>query len=293
MQYRTTRSMGEMRYLRRDGNRRVRARRRRRTVLRMTLIISLWAAGAAGAAAGTVSGVRWVMSPERFRLVTITVKGTQEVIGSEIVDLTSDWMSSNIFNIALSSVERKVREHRWIGSSGEVRIRRRFPDGLVVTVRERVAAGSALVNGVVYLVDEKGTLIDRFGPRYRHYDFPIIKGLERLVSDLPASGTDLRNSLLTGVRVTRALEEREPGLYRQVSEIDMSDRSMITLRLEGESYDLRLSREDYTRNLDLYFTLRNEIKDDDREVIEYVDLRWRDRIAVMPALAHVEQDGGR
>ncbi len=293
MRYRSTRTAGEPRYLRREGNRRVRSRRRRRTALRMTLLVALWSAAATATATAAVSGVRWVMSPERFQLDTVTVKGAEEALPSEIVDLTSEWMNTNIFDISLSSVERKVREHPWIGSSGEVQIRRRFPDGLIVTVRERAPAACALIRGAVYLLDDTGSPIDRHGPRYPHYDFPIIKGLERLIRELPSTAADLEEALLTGVRVTRLLGEKEPRLYREVSEIDVSDGSMIVLRLEGESYDLRLSKEELTRNLAWYFTLRNEIKDDDRDEIEYVDLRWQDRIAVMPALAHVEQDGGR
>jgi cell division septal protein FtsQ len=85
------------------------------------------------------------------------------------------------------------------------------------------------------------------------------------------------------VAVTRTLSEKEPAFYAQVSEIDVSEPGMIVLRLDAESYDLRLSREDYLRNLENYFALRDQIRNDDTGAIEYVDLRWQDRIAVMPA----------
>ena len=204
-------------------------------------------------------------------------------------------MGRNILTIALSEIEKKVREHPWIGASGGVKVQRRLPGGLVITVRERAAAGCALAGGVVYLLDEKGLPIDRYGPRHAHYDFPIIKGLDGLraaVGKTSGAEARLRAALVAGVDVTRTLAAREPAFYQQVSEIDMSDPDMVVLRLEGETYDLRLSREDCLRNLERYVALRNEMNDAGGD-IEYVDLRWRDRIAVMPAITVVDQNGGK
>jgi len=71
----------------------------------------------------------------------------------------------------------------------------------------------------------------------------------------------------------------------------MSDPGMVGLVLEGESYTLRLSREDCLRNLHNYFALRPELASADGAVA-YVDLRWENRVAVSPASALIEEDGG-
>ncbi|HET6372619.1 MAG TPA: FtsQ-type POTRA domain-containing protein [Candidatus Polarisedimenticolia bacterium] len=277
----------ELRYLRRDGNRMVRARRRRRTVLRAAIIVLMWGAGAAAVATAATWTVGWAMGPGQFALETVVVKGNVEALESEIDGLLQEWHGRNLLAITLTEVEKKVREHPWIGSSGGVRIQRKLPASLLVTVRERVASGCAMVDGACYLLDEMGMPIDRYGPRYARYDFPIIKGLDRLrVARKDGSGGSaaLREALLAGVRATRSLAERRPGFYDQVSEIDVSDPAMIVLRLEGEKYDLRLSREELLQNLDNYFRLRDELSNAGGAGIEYVDLRWQDRIAVMPAL---------
>ncbi len=141
--------------------------------------------------------------------------------------------------------------------------------------------------------DGAGLPIDLYGPRYSEYDFPIIKGVDSLLGSDPESRHALQETLATGVDVTRTLADREPVFFDQVSEIDMSEPSMVVLRLEGEGYDLRLSRGSYLMNLDNYFALRDRIKDGDEDDIEYVDLRWQDRIAVMPAATAVSGNGGR
>lgn len=269
----------DLRYLRRRGNRRVRAQRRRRTALRLTLTGAAWIAAAVAAVAATGWGARWVTSPQRFRLERVEVKGAVEARPEEISALLTDWMGHNIFNIVLTQVEAKVREHRWIGPSGGVRIQRRLPGTLVVTVIERRAGGLALVNGALWLIDEAGRPIDRHGPRYARHDFPVIKGL-----NVPERMAD---AVAAGVGVARSLASSHPAFYGRVSEIDMSEERMVVLRLEGEAYDLRLSRGDYLQNLDRWFALKDEIGEPGGGDLEYVDLRWKDRIAVMPA------NGGR
>ncbi|HEY3176367.1 MAG TPA: FtsQ-type POTRA domain-containing protein [Candidatus Polarisedimenticolia bacterium] len=299
----------ELKYLRRDGNRMVRARRRRRTALRMTLLTIGWAVAAASVGVCILLGARWAAGPWRFRLETVTVKGAGEALDGEIQDLVKDAMGQNILTLDLDELEKKVRRHPWIGSTGSVRVQRRLPDSVVIAIGEREAGGLALMGGTVWLLDVNGMPIDRFGPRYARYDFPIIKGLDAMKrADVaraasPASGTDpagarLSRALARGVSVTRALAERDPGFYAQVSEIDVSESDMVVLRLEAEEYDLRLSTEDPLRNLDSYFAIRDRIRpgEEDGGRIEYVDLRWRDRIAVMPVPAPVEgaeKDGGR
>src|SRR5678815_3742611 len=206
----------ELRYLRRDGNRMVRARRRRRTAARMTVMTLLWVAAAFCAMVAFAFAQRWTTSPAHFRLAEVTVRGNHEASEAEIRQLAQDWMGKNIFVITLPDVEKKVREHPWIGAGGTVRIQRRLPGTLVITVGERQAAGLALVGPVVWLIDGNGMPIDRFGPRYSNYDFPIIKGLDGLKADAAAApagkgAARLADALATGVAVTHALAEKEPA----------------------------------------------------------------------------------
>jgi cell division septal protein FtsQ len=282
-----------LRYMRRRGNRRVRARRFRRSAARMTALASLAAAAVVALFIAGVLAVRWVKSPENMRLTRLEIQGLHEGREEEIRDLVAPWMGRNLMTIDLTELEESVRRHPWIGAAGQVRIQRRFPDGLRITLREREAAGLALVNGAVVLVDPQGGPIDRLGPRYAAYDFPIIKGLDGLVRAARDGDTAARLSeaLRKGVEVSAAIASNEPAFYAQISEIDMSDPGMVGLVLEGESYTLRLSREDCLRNLHNYFALRPELASANGDVA-YVDLRWENRVAVSPASALIEEDGG-
>jgi cell division septal protein FtsQ len=281
----------DVRYLRRDGNRKVRAARRRRTAVRWTLLSLAMGAGVWTAALAASAAARWTMGPGRFPLKTVEVRGQQRATTGQIRELTAEWMGRNLLTLDLPAIERKVREHPWIGSSGRVRIDRRLPSSILVTLGERTAGGLALLDGVVWVLDDRGLPIDRFGPDYADLDFPLVKGLDAL----RASGDAARLSaaLAAGVSVSRRLAEGSPELWEQVSEIDVSREHEIALRLEGLDHDVLLSAEDPLRNLDSYLALRDRIGGRDDGAIDYVDLRWRDRIAVMPAARNTTQDGGK
>jgi len=258
----------------------VRARRRRRTALRWSLLVALWAGVATALGATAAFGARWVVAPGRFPLTRIEVVGAREARESELVDLARGWMGRNILVIDLTEVEAKLREHPWIGpreSGGTIRIHRHLPGGLLVNITERTVGGMALLNGVVYLVDPWGRPIDRYGPRYAHHNYPIIVGS---VESLPA-----------GVGLTRALAATHPDLLERVSEIDVFDPHQAVLKFEEETYDVVLSREDYTRNLDNYLRMRDVIESEDEGAVQYVDLRWKDRITLMRAPAAPEKNG--
>ena len=281
-----------LRYLRRDGNRMVRARRRRRTAARMSVVALVWAAGAVALTGGAIYLLRLAFSPAHFQLARVVVQGGREATAAEIEALVRESMGSNLLTVDLGGVEEKVRQHPWIGATGSVRIQRRLPSTLMVSFTERTAGGLALLDGVVWLLDERGMPIDRFGPRYAQHDFPIIRGLDALARDREA----LAAALAEGVGLAQRLAARAPALAGQVSEIDMAHEGMVVLRLEGETYDVRLARGDDLGNLDRFLALKEQIREPGGPELEYVDLRWRDRIAVMPAAERDDRNdaaGGR
>ncbi len=282
----------DLRYLRREGNRKVRARRRRRTAARWALLSAVVAAGAVLSLLAAGAALRWTMSTTRFGLKTVVVRGVSEARVEEVRELVAGWMGRNILTLPLDEMEQQVRRHPWIGAGGWVRIDRRLPSSLVIKVKERTAGGLALLDGAVWLLDDRGLPLDRYGPRYARYDFPLIKGID----SLRARGDDerLRAALADGVRVSRALADGAPAFWQEISEIDVSRPHEAVLRLEAQDHDLRVSTEDPLLNLSGYIALRGDIGGDDVEsAIDYVDLRWRDRIAVMPAARDGIRDGGK
>ena len=59
-------------------------------------------------------------------------------------------------------------------------LRRSLPSTVEVVVWERQPIGIGRLNDGMYLVDDRGAIIDQYGPRYADLDLPIVDGLSAL-----------------------------------------------------------------------------------------------------------------
>ena len=83
-----------------------------------------------------------------------------------------------------------------------------------------------------------------------------------------------------------------PAFARQVSQIDLSRDDGLELRLSNGEPPIRLNPNQYGLNLDNYLAIRNLI-DSNYGRIQYVDLRWKDRISIMPAAGRSSKHGAQ
>jgi len=262
----------EQRYLRSRQNLRVRKVRRARDLVRM-----LWiAASNAVLVAALVQGARGTLraletSPE-FALTRIEVLGNERVPGERVEAALAPWLGRSVLALDLGSAEADVESDAWVFDAA---LRRVLPRTLRVTVRERVPAALALVDGRVLLVDATGHPIAPLGDGVID-SLPVLTGLD---------GRDparLAALLERGVAALHAIEQAAPALARTVSELDLSASDRVALRTVDGGPWILLDPERVERNLSAFLDLRGEIERLAGPA-SYVDLRWRDRIALMPA----------
>jgi hypothetical protein len=142
------------------------------------------------------------------------------------------------------------------------------------------------LGGVVYLADGEGVLLDRFGPQYADDDFPILTGLEGFGRET------LKKKIQLGASFVNFLYRTRPALADQVSEVGLDQDNIVEVRLNDGGAPLRISPEAFELNLDNYLAVRNYIAANYGRV-EYVDLRWKDRITILPAAKRSTQHGAK
>jgi len=138
--------------------------------------------------------------------------------------------------------------------------------------------GIGRIAGVLYLIDERGDIIDEFGPNYAEFDLPIIDGL----AGTPGSGGALidEGRAALAARLLADLQRR-PDLARLVSQIDVADARGVTVVLEGDSAMVRLGDHGFADRLQSYLELRPALRERIPD-IDYVDLRFDERVYVRP-----------
>ena len=130
-----------------------------------------------------------------------------------------------------------------------------------------------------WLVPIEGWLIDKYGPQYADLDLPIVDGLSsrgsNVVIDQPRA--ELVARLIASLRP-------EPPVAGKLSQIDVSDVHNAAVILNGDPAVIYVGEERFLQRLESYLELSSALKARVPD-IDYVDLRFDDRIYVRPARA--------
>jgi cell division septal protein FtsQ len=161
----------------------------------------------------------------------------------------------------------------------DVALRRVLPSTVEVFVSERQPMGVCRLGRALYLVDAEGTVIDEYGPQYAEFDLPIIDGLVRAPSSGQPSLDEHRAAL-----AARAIEAIAPrrDLANRVSQIDVHDAHDVVVLLQDDAALVHLGEDRFLERLQAYADLAQALRDRVPE-IDYVDMRFEDRIYVRPA----------
>jgi len=260
----------DRRYWRRRVNRRVRQERRTRRLLRWSgvVLVNLALLGALAFAGSRM--IRHLTTSPEFALRKIRIEGARPATADRIRWALAELEGENVLELDLRSVTARVKEDRWVL---DCTVKRVLPHTLRVTVVEREPAAVARVGKRSLVVDRTGTVIAD-ADQGSIGGLPVITGLERLRNE------QREGAVRRGVAAMELLRGTAAGWTGKLAEIDLSrtDRIVVT---PATGPPLLLDPERADRNLLEYLALEDEIS---RRIgaATYVDLRWRDRIAVMP-----------
>jgi cell division septal protein FtsQ len=271
----------DLRYWRRRANRRVRKARWTRNLRAWVQAGAICTALGAALVQATLRHVERLLASSEFAVAHIEIEGVRRADRAALGRRLDAYLGRNIAELDLGAVAAAARAEPWVLEATAKRI---IPDTVRVTVGERRPSAVALIDGVPHLVDALGFVVGRSGPALAD-DLPVLTGIDGL--DQPALAAALRR----GVAAVERLRRHAAPWLREVSELDLSRPDRVALRTVEPGPTLLLDPERVERNLERYRELRPEIV----ELVgslDYVDLRWRDRITVRPATEVPRMEGG-
>jgi cell division protein FtsQ len=245
--------------------RRHNAWRARLRVLRAVLVVAL-AVVLGGRAAARV------LDSRLLQVGRVVVSGNQRLSNAEVAALLEGLAGRNIIGVDLEEWRQRVLACPWVE---DATLRRSLPSTIEVSVVERYPIAVGRIGEELYLVDDRGTVIDEFGPRYSDLDLPILDGLDAVpgrVAELDERRAQLAAKLLVAVHA-------KPDLSRRISQLDVSDPHNAVVIVDGDTARVRLGEDRFLERLESYLdlapTLREQVED-----IDYVDLRFGQRVYV-------------
>jgi len=230
--------------------------------------------------------VRDVVSAEALTITRITVDGNSRLSKGEVIALLDGIRGTNMLTLDIEAWRQKLLASPWVADAA---IRRVLPGTVNVAISERQPLGIGRINDDLYLIDDRGGIIDQFGPNYAEFDLPVIDGLAAAPRDNGPLIDEARAAL--AARVLAALQAR-PSLARRVSEIDVSDVNDAVLILKGDTALVRVGAEQFAERLQSYLDLAPTLRERVAS-IDYVDLRFDERVYVRPVQSRALQSGAR
>lgn len=256
---------------RRKSNRRVRKARLTRSLGRWSLMALAFAVvGAALFQAGSTA-VRRVKTRAGLAVERIVIRGSERGSADSIHGRLAQLEGQSLFDLNLYRVAALAESDPWVARATAKRV---LPGVLEISVTERVPAAAARIDGIDWLVDDQGWILaertqEEFGA------LPLLTGLDAL------EGPALEFALRRGVEALAALRHETGNWVDGVAALDLAQGDRIALHTIDPGPMLLLDPERVPRNLTAYLELRVEIGHRAGPV-EYVDLRWKDRITVLP-----------
>jgi cell division protein FtsQ len=206
----------------------------------------------------------------------IAIRGNERLSKGEVLAMLEGLHGESLVWTDLDVWRRRLLGSAWIRDAS---LRRSLPSTVEVTLWEREPIGVGRINGEMYLIDERGVVIDQYGPQHADLDLPIVDGLSIRTADDGSMADQARAEL--AARVIGSLKAK-PQVARRLSQVDVTDLHNAAVILTDDPAVIRLGEDQFLQRLEGYLDLAPALRERVAE-IDYVDLRFEDRIYVRPA----------
>jgi len=206
----------------------------------------------------------------------LVVRGNERLSKGEVLAVLNGLRGQSLMWTDLDVWRKRLLASPWVRDAA---LRRSLPSTVEVAILERRPIGVGRLNGDMFLVDERGVVIDQYGPQYADLDLPIIDGLSAPPGDGGGMTDEARAEL--AARLIAALKAK-PDIARRLSQVDVADLHNASVILEGDPAVLHLGDDQFLQRLQSYLELAPALRERVPD-IDYVDLRFEDRIYVRPA----------
>ena len=233
---------------------------------------------------GVYLGSSSVAHAHVLRVDRILVRGNERLSQGEVLAVLSGLRGESLVWTDLDRWRQRLLASPWVRDAA---LRRSLPSTVEVVVWERQPIAIGRLSDEMYLVDDRGTIIDQYGPQYEDLDLPIVDGLAATFTPgtpgtAGASAGPMTDSARADLaaRVIAALKAK-PDIARRLSQIDVSDLHDAQVIVSGDTAVISLGDDQFLARLESYVDLAPALHDHVAE-IDHVDVRFENRIYVRP-----------
>ena len=233
--------------------------------------------------------VYFIFYSSYFSIKNINISGLERINYEEMRGVVETQMAeqrffifkqNNIFVFDENAVGKKINDKYALKAFS---IDKRLPEALIISVEERSPALIWKTAEKYYIADWDGTIIREITPEEVSGYLPNQPGANMaLVFDDSNESVGFKDKILSGeiVLAISNLETNIPATGLTISNFKVANKNDPVIKcLTGEGFEVYFSAVgDLNAQLEKLKTFLKEKKPEDREALQYVDLRFTDRI---------------
>ena len=181
----------------------VKPARRKRSLRALTKPLLIWGAAVVALGYGLYRTSAVAAHAHLLQVEKITVRGNERLSKGEVLAVLSGLRGESLVWTDLDRWRKRLMASPWVRDAA---LRRSLPSTIEVVVSERQAIGIGRIKADMYLVDDRGVIIDQYGPQYADLDLPIIDGLSAAPGDAGSLTDEARAEL--AARVIAAVKSK-------------------------------------------------------------------------------------
>lgn len=190
--------------------------------------------------AAVVALVGFVVYGQVFQARSIQVQGNRIVSSEEVLRLAGLGKGVNTLSLNEDAIQRGIESNRYLTF---VCVEVDLPGSLTVQVRERVPAAMVKYCGILYVVDNRGMVLEETYDVDAVYENMItVEGLDIRQCEVGKSLT-LSSAKQMNIYTTALIEMKVMGAMDQILELDLSDMDNLFL-VSKDGYAVRLGSGD-------------------------------------------------
>jgi cell division septal protein FtsQ len=203
----------------------------------------------------------------------VEISGNTHLSVLDIEELVAGVREESILRADLEHYRQRVLASPWVA---EAAVSRLLPATIKIGIVEREPMAVARHDSQLYLVDERGSIIDDYGPKYRAFELPMIDGL---IGRHAGEGiaVDPERAQLTADTL-RSLSARR-DLVDRLSHIDVSNAHDVVVMFDDDPAWIHLGNVSFVERLARYVELRPTFVER-FGALDYVDLRFDPQLYV-------------
>ena len=215
----------------------------------------------------------------------IVVRGNGRLSNGEVLAVLDGLRGENLMWTDLDQWRTRLLASPWVKDAA---LRRSLPSTVVVLVSERNPMGVGRFSNGLFPVDDRGMVIDEYGPVYADLDLPIVDGLAPQSGESGSETDEPRAELAS--RLIAALAPM-PAIAKRLSQIDVADVHNAAVILSGDPAVIYVGEDRFLPRLAAYAELASALRERVPD-LDHVDLRFDERIYVR-SLATAGKTGRR